>query len=46
VFKLARQEDGNEDLEDAPLDGNDGDEAEHGVGRVPAFEEPLLISIR
>lgn len=41
VLELARQEYRNEDLEYAPLDGYDGDEAEDGVRGVPAFEEPL-----
>ena len=41
VLEFTRQEYGNKDLEDTALDGDDGDEAEDGVGGVPAFEEPL-----
>jgi hypothetical protein len=40
VLELARQEDGDEDLEDAALHGDNGDDAEHGARRVPALEVP------
>lgn len=37
MLELSGQEDGNEDLEDTPLNGNHGDKTEDGVRGVPEF---------
>ena len=44
VLELASQEDGNKDLLDGPLDRNDSNDTEDGVGSIPKFQEPLRIS--
>ena len=41
VLKLAREEHGDENLLDGTLDGDDGNDTEHSVRRVPELEEPL-----
>ena len=49
VLELAGEEDGDEDLLDGTLDGDDGDDSENGVRRIPKLEEPLqrtLVSAR
>lgn len=41
VLELTGEEDGDEDFVDCTLDGDDSNETEHGVGRIPGLEEPL-----
>ena len=41
VLELTGEEDGDEDLLDGALDGDDGDDSENGVRRIPKLEEPL-----
>ena len=43
VLELAGQEDRNKDLLDGPLDCDDGDDTEDGMGGVPKFQEPLTV---
>lgn len=40
MLELSRQEDGNENLEDTPLNSNDRNDTENGMTRVPELEEP------
>ena len=40
VLELSGQEHGNEDLEDAPLHTDHSDETQHGMRRIPQFQEP------
>lgn len=40
VLKLSGQEDGDEDLEDTPLNRHDRDDTEHSVRGIPKLEEP------
>jgi len=44
VLELAGQEDCNKDLLDGPLDCNDGDDTKDGMGSIPKFQEPLILS--
>ena len=41
MLELTGEEDGDEDLLDGTLDGDDGDDSENGVRRIPKLEEPL-----
>ena len=45
VLELAGQEDCNKNLLDGPLDCDDGDDAEDGMGSIPEFQEPLIPPI-
>jgi hypothetical protein len=40
VLELSGQEDSDEDLEDTPLHGNDGNDTEDSVRSGPSFEVP------
>ncbi len=40
MLELTREYQSDQDLEDGALDGNDGDNAKHGVRGVPELEEP------
>ena len=42
VFELTGKEDGDEDLLYGTLNGNDRDDAQHGVRSVPELQEPLV----
>ena len=40
MLELSREEDGNEDFKDTPLDGNDGNDTNDGAGGTPSLEVP------
>jgi hypothetical protein len=44
MLELSGEEGRDEDLEDTPLNRNDGDETKDGVRGVPGLEEPLRMS--
>lgn len=41
VLQLTREEHGDENLLDRTLDGDDGDDTEYRVRRIPKLKEPL-----
>lgn len=40
VLELSREEDGDEDLEDTPLNGHGRYDTQYGVRSIPKFQEP------
>ena len=45
VLELTGQEDRYKDLLNGPLDCNDGDDTEDGMGGIPEFQEPLIMPL-
>ena len=45
MLELAGQKDRDKDLLDGPLDRDDGDDTEDGMGSIPELQEPLTPPI-
>jgi hypothetical protein len=41
MFEFTRQEDGDQNFVDSPLNENDTNQTKHCVGSIPKFQEPL-----
>ncbi len=43
MLVFTSEEDGNQEFLDGPLNGDDRNDTQHGMGRIPEFKEPLCV---